>query len=168
MSSKERYKGYDKVIQSLPNVIASYPEVKYMLSGTFDVGEKKHLDNIVQQLGISDFVFFTGFIKDDELVTHFNISDLYIMPSMKEGFGIVFIEAMYYGLPVIAGNRDGSVDALLKGELGLLIDPIHINEIATAIKLIFENKQQYIPDKGKMMDHFSFEAYKRNLESVLA
>ena len=45
------------------------------------------------------------------------------MPSMKEGFGIVFIEAMCIGLPVIAGNKDGSVDALCNGKLGILVDP---------------------------------------------
>ena len=61
------------------------------------------------------------------------------MPSEKEGFGIVFIEAMFYGKPVIAGNKDGSVDALCNGELGLLVDPGSVTEIATAIKKMLVN-----------------------------
>jgi glycosyltransferase involved in cell wall biosynthesis len=55
------------------------------------------------------------------------------MPSKKEGFGIVFIEAMYYGKPVIAGNKDGSVGRFVKWPFGLLIDPDDQEEITSAI-----------------------------------
>ena len=54
------------------------------------------------------------------------------MPSAKEGFGIVFVEAASTGLPVVAGDLDGSVDALADGEIGRLIDPRSTDEIASA------------------------------------
>ena len=86
------------------------------------------------------------------------------MPSRKEGFGIVFIEAMYYGLPVIAGNMDGSSDALLHGKLGQLVNPDSVEEIANAISNILKNKPSYIPDRKLLIQHFSYETYKNNLE----
>ena len=89
------------------------------------------------------------------------------MPSMKEGFGIVFIEAMYYGLPVIAGNMDGSVDALCNGELGLLVDPYNQGEIRQAIEKVLANKEAYIPNRELLMKNFSYASYKSKLEQML-
>ncbi len=168
LSSKERYKGYDKVIRSLPQILLEQPNLKYILAGSFDEDEKKYLDNIIKEMGVSDVVIFTGFVSNEDLVAHFLISDLYIMPSIKEGFGIVFVEAMCYGLPVIAGNRDGSVDALLNGELGLLIDPLDVDEITNAIKIVLDNKDKYIPSRNIMMENFSYEVYKNKLHLALS
>ena len=60
------------------------------------------------------------------------------MPSKREGFGIVFLEALLHGLPVIAGNKDGSADPLLDGKIGLLIDPDNLKGISEAILSILE------------------------------
>src|SRR5262245_65791769 len=62
------------------------------------------------------------------------------MPSKGEGFGIVFLEALACGKPVLAGNKDGSVDALLGGELGALIDPDEIAQIAEALAAILTGR----------------------------
>ncbi len=107
-----------------------------------------------------------GYIEDEELEDHFDISDMYVMPSRKEGFGIVFIEAMYYGLPVIAGNIDGSPDALLQGELGQLVNPENVKEIANAIANVIENKTSYTPDRNLLAEYFSYEVYKEKLENM--
>jgi glycosyltransferase involved in cell wall biosynthesis len=74
-----------------------------------------------------------GFIKEEELAQHFLLAGTYIMPSQNEGFGIVFIEAAFYGLNVVAGNMDGSKDALLNGQLGFLVNPNESREISQAI-----------------------------------
>ena len=95
------------------------------------------------------------------------MADIYVMPSTKEGFGIVFIEAMYYGVPVIAGNQDGSVDALLNGELGLLIEPNNAAAIANAVEEMMTNKERYKPNHQLLMNNFGYDAYKRKLEMVL-
>src|SRR6185437_5235857 len=108
-----------------------------------------------------------GFIPDEELEDHFAMSDMYVMPSRKEGFGIVFIEAMYYGLPVIAGNMDGSADALLNGQLGQLVDPDNVQEIAEAVINIVANKPGINPSQTLLKSPFSYEAYKQNLREAL-
>jgi glycosyltransferase involved in cell wall biosynthesis len=74
---------------------------------------------------------------------------------------------MYYGLPVIAGNKDGSVDALCNGELGLLVDPLDTVAIETAIEKILINKNAFMPNRELLMKHFSYEQYKLQLELIL-
>jgi glycosyltransferase involved in cell wall biosynthesis len=89
------------------------------------------------------------------------------MPSEKEGFGIVFIEAMHYGKPVIAGNKDGSVDALLNGQLGALVNPESVAEITCALKKMIVCPGQLAPNQKLLKEHFSFEVYRKRWEKVL-
>jgi glycosyltransferase involved in cell wall biosynthesis len=168
LSFQEKYKGYDTVIEALPGLLLEYPLLRYLIVGKYDKLEKQRVDTIIEELGMTDKVIFTGFVADEEIADHFNLSDLYIMPSTNEGFGIVFIEAMYYGKPVIAGNVDGSVDALSNGQLGTLVNPNNTNEIAAAVKKIINNKSEFIPDRSLLMQKFSYEVYKRNLRESLA
>jgi glycosyltransferase involved in cell wall biosynthesis len=74
-------------------------------------------------LGVGDSVTFCGFVADADLPAYYRLADLFVMPSRGEGFGIVFLEAMASGTPVLGGNQDGTVDALSDGALGALVDP---------------------------------------------
>ncbi len=168
LSSKELYKGYDNVLESLQKLVLQYPALKYLIVGKYDSVEKKRLDDLISKLEISEHVVFAGFIPDEELAAHYNLADVYVMPSKKEGFGIVFIEAMYYGKPVIAGNKDGSQDALCDGKLGLLINPDDKEEITTAIKKAIDSPQQFLPDQMLLMEHFSYTFYKAHLKCIMA
>ena len=168
LSSKERYKGYDRVLQSLAKVKEQYPEIKYIIAGSYDEKEKQHIDLLTQKLGLETNLKIVGFIPDEALVAHFSMADIYVMPSMKEGFGIVFIEAMNYGLPVIAGNKDGSVDALCNGKLGILVDPTDTTAIENAIIRILKNKASFVPDRKLLLSSFSYEVYKERLENILS
>jgi glycosyltransferase involved in cell wall biosynthesis len=165
--TKEKYKGYDQVIQSIPALSKKYPNLKYLLVGNYDQNEKHRLDEMIQQLQLENEIIFTGFVPDEELAPHFSLADIYIMPSEKEGFGIVFIEAIFYGKPVIAGNKDGSTDALLNGKLGTLIDPHSNVQLEEAVNNIFENKKAFIPDRRLLMEHFSFEVYKKGWKEIV-
>ncbi len=167
LASRERYKGYDLVVNCLPDLLKIQPNIKYIIGGIYDTEEKEYLEKIALNLGVNDHIILTGFIPESELVEYFKMSDVYIMPSIKEGFGIVFVEAMYYGLPVIAGNKDGSVDALLNGELGILVDPEHKKELVDALHNLIKNRNRHIPDQKKIINHFGYSAYKKKLESLL-
>lgn len=167
MVDTEQYKGYDRVLESLPALIPHYPNLRYLLVGKYDSAEKQRLDAIIKKLGLQHKVIFTGFVPDEEMALHFKLADLFIMPSEKEGFGIVFIEAMFYGLPVIAGNKDGSVDALCNGELGTIVDPDNLAEISAAIKKILDNPGAFKPDHQKLKQQFSYEWYKRKMHKCL-
>ena len=168
MAFRERYKGYEKVIEAIAGLKSKYPGIKYLIAGRYDKREKLFIDNLLQKLEIPHTIVMPGFIADEELEAHFAMSDMYVMPSRKEGFGIVFIEAMYYSLPVIAGNIDGSVDALLNGELGQLVNPDNVEEIKYAIANIIENKNSFIPNRKVLTQHFSYETYKEKLEQAIS
>jgi len=167
LAARERYKGYDIVIESLQKLRQTHPMLKYLIVGKYDSKEKARLDDMITKTGLEGMVTFAGFVPDEELADHFNLADIYIMPSEKEGFGIVFIEAMYYNKPVIAGNKDGSVDALLDGKLGLLVNPESLDEVTDAITKMAACKEKYLPDQQLLMNNFSYPVYKAKWKEVL-
>jgi glycosyltransferase involved in cell wall biosynthesis len=79
----------------------------------------------------------------------------------------VFIEAMYYGKLVIAGNKDGSVDALDHGRLGILVNPDDTVEITDAIVNVIRNGNDFVPDPEEVRKKFSYPVYKENLRRAL-
>lgn len=165
LAGTEHYKGYDKVLYAISQMCI--PNLKYLLAGKYDAVEKAKLDALILELGLRETVLLPGFVPDADVASLFSMGDLYVMPSSKEGFGIVFIEAMYYGLPVIAGNADGSVDALLNGALGLLVNPQSVKEVKAAIEKILDNPSQYQPNAALLNKHFSYEGYKDRMELLL-
>ena len=74
---------------------------------------------------------------------------------------------MFYGKPVIAGNVDGSVDALQNGKLGLLIDPNNQQKITAAIELALSDTKKNTPTKEAVLQQFGFQAYKEKLRAIL-
>jgi phosphatidyl-myo-inositol dimannoside synthase len=167
LSSKDRYKGYDFIIDAMVNIVKKYKNVRHILAGGADKEEKIFLENKIAENGLDGHVILAGYLPEEELANHFSLADVYIMPSIKEGFGIVFVEAMYYRLPVIAGNVDGSTDALLNGKLGLLINPEDTNVIYDGIEQMILNRKAYIPDDKLLLNNFGYEAYKNNLKKIL-
>ena len=167
LSERDRYKGYDCVLESLLLLKKKEHKIKYVLAGGYSHSEKAFIDDLIKKYGLEENVVLTGYIDEDDLTAHFCMADIYVMPSTKEGFGIVFIEAMYYGVPVIAGNQDGSTDALLNGELGLLIEPNNAPAIAEAVEKMMFNKSFYKPNHALLMENFGYDAYKRKLETIL-
>ncbi|MGL5873430.1 MAG: glycosyltransferase family 4 protein [Xenococcaceae cyanobacterium] len=113
--SGDIYKGVDVTIRALPKIVNAFPEVKYLVIGRGD--DLPRLIQLTKDLEVRDRVVFAGFVPNDELVEHYRIADAYIMPS-QEGFGIVYLEAMACGIPVLSGDDDGSADPLQNGLLG--------------------------------------------------
>lgn len=173
LSHTEVYKGYDKVLEALGNIIKTRTDVKYLIGGKYDEGEKNRLDTLIEKYGLQNNVKLGGFLDEKDLIPHYQMADLYIMPSKKEGFGIVYIEALVCGLPVIAGNADGSVDALLNGKTGKLINPDSVEEIEKAIlQAVEENnrvdEQKMLQVKNETLSNFSFNSYKQRLKQFIA
>jgi len=121
LASIDAYKGQDRVIRMLAELNRRCGAVHYIVAGDGD--DRPRLEELARELDVERFVTFAGFVPDDEIKDLYRLADLFVMPSTGEGFGIVFLEAMACGCPVVAGNKDGSVDALADGELGRLVDP---------------------------------------------
>jgi glycosyltransferase involved in cell wall biosynthesis len=113
--SGDIYKGVDVTIRALPKILQVFPQVKYLVIGRGD--DRPRLEQLVKDLDLVERVVFAGFVPTEALVAHYRVADAYIMPS-QEGFGIVYLEALACGKPVLAGDDDGSADPLQDGRLG--------------------------------------------------
>ncbi len=168
LSSNEAYKGYDRIIEAL--VKLENENFHYYLIGKSDAEEKSRIEQLVQLNHLENKVTLCGFVNDQTLIDYYRSADLFVMPSLQEGFGIVFLEAMYFGLPVIGGNRDGSADALKNGELGTLVNPTSIKEISEAIEshLKLENgptEKENI--RNAMLAAFGFDIFVSRLQNYM-
>jgi glycosyltransferase involved in cell wall biosynthesis len=121
LEAREAYKGQDRVIRVLPSLLRSEPGLRYLIAG--DGSDRPRLEQLAREQGVAEQVVFAGRIADDEIVEHYRLADVFVLPSTGEGFGIVFLEAASCGTPVVAGSVDGSVDALREGQIGTLVDP---------------------------------------------
>ncbi|MFD0795047.1 glycosyltransferase family 4 protein [Mucilaginibacter litoreus] len=170
LASTEVYKGHDKVIKAVGRLKFKFPDIRYILAGQYDDVEYKRVLKLINDAGVKDHVILTGFIAEDELPDYFSTADLFILPSKKEGFGIVFIEALSCGLPVICGNADGSVDAIRHGELGTAIDPEDDIAIEKAIEqqLLNNTTPQYRKRiQQKCLEYFGEQTYISKLQKML-
>lgn len=170
LASTEQYKGYDHVISVLGSLKSKFPQIKYLLSGKYDDQEYIRIKKLIETYGVSEHVILTGFIDEAELTEHFLLADLFALPSKKEGFGIVFIEALACGLPVICGNADGSIDAVRNGELGEAIDPDNLTDLNNAItrhlqKHIAVDTRKSLQEK--CISHFNEHDYMTKLEQLI-
>lgn len=135
LARAERYKGYDQILRALPALRHEFPEIRYILGGRGR--DRPRIEALSKELGVAENVILPGYVPDHELREHYNLCNVFAMPSKGEGFGIVFLEAMACGKPVLAGNKDGSVDAVLGGRIGALVDPDDVKQIeATLIELL--------------------------------
>jgi glycosyltransferase involved in cell wall biosynthesis len=130
MDSSERYKGHDRVLDVLPSLLAWKPNLRYLIVGQGD--DRSRLVGRARALRVADRVTFAGFRED--LAACYAACDLYVMPSTHDGFGIVFLEALANGRPVVAGGIDGSIEAVGWGELGFLCDPLTPASVEDAIR----------------------------------
>lgn len=165
ISEKDRSKGYFTVLQTLRNLDKSY---KYLLCGKISPSEKTFFETFIKENGLADNVVITGEIDEQNIASYFSIADIYIMPSTKEGFGISFIEAMHYGLPVIGGAKDGTVDALQSGKFGLTVkNPTEEEELKEAIETVAANIELYKQKAVEGASFFSYTVYKKKLFNLL-
>ena len=131
LRSTDIYKGVDVTIKALPQIAKTFPNVKYLVIGRGD--DQSRLAQLAADLGVAERVIFAGFVPQENLASHYRLADAYVMPS-QEGFGIVYLEALACGVPVLAGDADGSADPLQDGKLGWRVS--HRNPGAVAVACI--------------------------------
>lgn len=145
--------------------------IRYLIVGDGD--DRARLEKLSEELGVADLVTFADRVPPPELADHYRLCDLFAMPSTGEGFGIVFLEALACGKPVLAGNRDAAADPLLDGELGVLVDPDNPQQLASAIVQIlsgtYSHPLLYKPEelRRRVIDEFGYERFKDRLQAIL-
>ena len=135
---EDRYKGHDVVMRALPLIRARIPRVRWVIVGEGPL--RQGLERLARAQGVSDSVEFTGPLPDAERDAWLERAHVFTMPSRLpagrfagEGFGIVYLEANARGVPVVAGNVGGALDAVQHDRTGLLVDPTDHLAVADAI-----------------------------------
>lgn len=93
----------------------------------------------IERLGIADAVKITGYVSDEELVALYNRADVFVYPSLYEGFGLPILEAMACGAPVVTSHAASMPE--VAGDAALLVDPLSESDIATAILRLIDGPQ---------------------------
>ena len=136
-------KGVDQALRAFAQLLPEHPSTRYVIVGSGPY--EPDLRALAMSLGIDGAVTFAGNVAEHELVAHYRLGDVFVMPNRvlpngdTEGFGLVFLEANACGLPVIAGQDGGSVDAVTHGENGLVVD-------GNAVPAILEAMRQFRTD----------------------
>lgn len=170
LNRHENLKGYDQVILSLKNLSDDFPGLRYLLCGQSDQQESDRLKLLITAHNLCGKVLLPGFISETEIMDHYLLADIFILPSQKEGFGLVFIEAAACGCRIIAGNAGGSPDALLNGKLGTLTDLENSDQLDQVIRENLNFKSDMLTKKalqGLTLKHFGYPSYRRKIKRIL-
>jgi len=149
------YVGNTRAYKNLPRLIGAFRIFKSKSDLDHNLvigsGDKRNLDflnKLVYDLGMSDDVIFTGVLTDDEVVGLMKAADIFVFPSLYEGFGLPPLEAMACGTPVITSNRTSLPEVV--GDAALLVNPESEQEIASAMQRLLtdDNLKNQLIQKG--------------------
>jgi len=138
-----REKGVQILIESLPKVRWGYHDAKLLICGG---GHRDHLVNLAAYLGMERHVYFAGFVPDEDLMKIYSIIDIACFPSLYEPFGIVALEAMAAGVPVVVSDAGGLPEVVENGVTGITTYAGNPNSLADGLlRLLHE------PETGRRL-----------------
>ena len=138
-------KGQEFLIRAMPDILREIPQAQCVIVGAGPL--ESFLKDLTAKLKLDDSVSFQGSVPLDELVRFYRAADVFVLPcrtmpdNSTEGFGLVFLEANACGMPVVAGAAGGTVEAVIDGKTGLLVDGTNVQEISTAVKRILRDPE---------------------------
>ncbi|MEY8000379.1 glycosyltransferase [Clostridium sp. Mt-5] len=141
VSALIKTKGIDLNIKALSKLVKKYPTIKYYIIG--DGEESKNLKKLVETLNLNKNVIFLGKLPHSEVIKYMSSKcDVFSLPSWQEGFGIVYIEAMNSGIPVIGIKGQGIEDVIKDRKNGFLAKPHDVDDLANIIDYILSHKSE--------------------------
>lgn len=162
-------KGVDDLISAISKLETS---INHVIVG--DGPEREHLEQLAQELHVP--IQFLGAISDEDIHALYSKATIFALtpkelPGDYEGFGIVYNEAAFFGLPVVGTNTGGVPEAVLDGKTGILAESGNPDSIAQAITTLLDNpdKATQYGEMGKqrVMDEFQWSSVIKKLESIL-
>ena len=167
LESSER-KGVDNVVQALSDLLRVCHETHYVVVG--EGNDSVRLQEIARTNGVADRVHFVGTKVGQELSDYYDACDVYVMPSLLEGFGIVFIEAMAFGKPVVGGKHGGTLDLIDDERTGFLVENGNVPKLATVLEILLKDDQRrkQMGEAGRrcVKERYSFERFSHRLSEV--
>lgn len=148
-------KAQDRAIKAIAHLVREIPEVRLILAGNGSFSSSKHglalakgskwlneMRKLARNLKIEDRVIFTGYLTHAELEAAYARCSLTVLPSIREGFGLVVIESWLYKKPAIVSSNAGIAEIIIDGENGLLYDPANPEELASKIRELLQDTEK--------------------------
>ena len=165
MWSYERGKGHDELLEAWPEGRDAVPAAEFWIVGEGD--DVPRLKAKVRELGIEDAVRFLGRVSDDELAKCYRRASLFAMPSRQEGFGLVYAEAMWHGVPCLASASDAGAEVVRDGEAGRVVPYGDVPAIRDALVSLLSDPDRLdlLGDAARRdaVERFGYERFKRDL-----
>jgi glycogen(starch) synthase len=161
-------KGFQTLLQAMPVLRAKVPGIHAVIAGRG--GYLHELQHLAERLGVLDTVTFGGFVPDDELKHLLHLATCAVIPSLYEPFGIVALEALAAGAPLVAAASGGLTEVLTGTDAGLLFTPGDAGDLANAIVRIHAEPglRRRAQEAGQALVHdvYSWEAVAAATEPV--
>lgn len=164
LSSADRYKGIDHLIEAMPAILKSSPGTKLRVIGRGD--DAHRLQNLARELHLGDAVEFAGFVSDAQLRHEFARCTLFALPSQKEGFGLVYLEAMAAGKPCLAADEGGAPE-VVDDTCGRIVPYADVPAIAAACTAILSTPWDARAIANRARHRFGFETFRQTLKTIL-
>ena len=169
MWSAERGKGHDQLIAAWPSVRRHVPDAELWIVGGGDDAER--LAGAARERGVGDAVRFLGRVSDDELGSLYRRASVFAMPSRQEGFGLVFAEAMWWGLPCIGTTADAASQVIAPGETGELVPYGDVEALAQALVALLADRERAArmgeAGRRRAREHFGYARFRADLLTAL-
>jgi phosphatidyl-myo-inositol dimannoside synthase len=165
----ERYKGMDTLITALPRLLMRWPELQLVLAGAGD--DRGWLEDLAEKNGVMRHVHFLSGLSYAEIAACYGACEIFALPSRGEGFGLVYLEAMACGKPVIGGAHGGAPELIQDGVTGYLVphgDPI---QLATALQTLLgdpaHGKEMGARGRRTVEQEYRFQVFAKILKKIL-
>jgi phosphatidylinositol alpha-1,6-mannosyltransferase len=170
MADETRDKGHEALIRAMPALAKRLPDCLLVIVGRgFD---EPRLRALSSELGVTAHVHFAGYVPDKELPAYYQAAEIFAMPSASEGFGLVYLEAMYHGKPCIAGNRDGAREVVSDGKTGLLVEPGNAQQLQEALMRLLLDRETAqalgAAGRARLDQYFTYEQFAARLTKLLS
>jgi phosphatidylinositol alpha-1,6-mannosyltransferase len=170
MATSDRYKGHDQLIDAWPLVVARIPQATLVCVGEGD--DVPRLRQKANDSGVGSSIHFTGFVDEATRAAIYQRAKLLAMPSRREGFGLVYVEAMAAGVPCIGSIHDAAPDVIVDGETGYLVDQADRQGLAGRIVDVLGNdalaRRLGAAGRGRYERLFTYEAFRDRLVAAVA
>ena len=167
--ANERYKGMDTLITALPRLLTSWPELQLVAVGEGD--DRTWLENLVEERGVSRHVHFLSGLNYTELAACYAACEMFALPSRGEGFGLVYLEAMAFGKPVIGGAHGGAPEVIQDGVTGYLVQHGDAVQLATCIETLLSDpanaREMGARGRKRVENNFRFNVFAKSLKKII-
>jgi len=167
--TSERYKGMDTLITALPKLLTRWPDLQLVAVG--EGNDKEWLVDLVQEHGVQRHVHFLSAVSYAQLAACYSACNIFALPSRGEGFGLVYLEAMACGKPVIGGAHGGAPEVIEDGVTGYLVQHGDAVQLATSIETLLANpelaREMGRRGKERVENEFRFNVFAKLLKRIL-